>query len=70
MEHTRINYKGNKIDCYGTMQEDAAIDVLCDNESEDGTVAEGFNNWTLAVRALVDSGKFPGGIVELQSDFE
>ena len=68
MAHTRISYKGNKIDCYGTMQEDASIEVICNDEHEDNVVAEGFPNWTLAVHAIVDCGKFPSGVVELQSD--
>lgn len=51
------------------MQEDASIEVICDNEMEDGIVAEGFNNWTEAVHAIVDSGNFPSGVVELQSDY-
>jgi len=68
MAHTVIKYNGFKIDCYGDMNETASISVVCNDEFEDGIVAEGFQNWTLAVHALVDGGSFPSGIVELESD--
>ncbi len=68
MAQTVIKYNGHKIFCYGTMNETASIGVVCNDENEDGIVAEGFQNWTLAVHAIVDSGSFPSGVVELESD--
>jgi len=62
-----IKYKGNDVDCFGDMSPEQNISVVCDDEFDDGIVAEGFDNWTQAVHKLVDCGRFPSGIVQLES---
>ncbi len=66
-DRVTIKYKGHEVDCFGEMHETQSIEVVCNDEWQDGIVAEGFDNWTQAVHALVDSEKFQSGIVQCES---
>ncbi len=67
MGKTVIQHNNSEIDCYGDMHPGQNIEVVCNDEFDDGFVAEGFDSWELAVRALTDSGRFPSGIVQLEA---
>lgn len=62
-----IKYKRNEVHCYGQVCEDSNISVEATDEAESGLVdMGGFCCWKEAVHYLVDCGKFPSGVEQLE----
>jgi len=68
-ERTEIRYKGNVVWCYGKISKDSNFEVVADDEGEDGMVAdiEGLPTWKQVVEHLVDCGKFPSGLQQVEA---
>jgi len=61
MSHVRIK----NIDCYGEMHEGQNIEVVCNDEFDDGILPRGFKTWSQAVNYLTEN--WNGDIVQLQA---
>lgn len=69
LEKTEVKYKGNVVWCYADIAEDSNFDVVATDEAEDGIVSdiEGKTTWKQVVEHLVDCGKFPSGIQQVEA---
>ncbi len=62
-----IRYNGLSVECYGTLRLDSNIQVVCEDEGDEGIVTESFKSWTEVVKTLVDNKAFESDLIELQA---
>ena len=69
---TITNLRGDKVECYGTLEENSNFSVVCDDESYDDIWCDAhpvtgnpFTSWQEVVNALSD--QFESDIVEISA---